>query len=156
MLKKLPVCVFLISWKLKMVKLIEINGDLFKTKSHLAHCVSSDFKMGAGIALQFKKMFGAIDPSKVVTNPGEIAVMKTGNHFIYYLVTKRFYYHKPNYNDLVETLRKMCTHMVNHNLNELSIPRIGCGLDKLSWEIVKSHILDVFRNTDIEITVYSV
>lgn len=36
----------------------EVNGDLFSAKSSLANCVGADLKMGAGIALKFKQLFG--------------------------------------------------------------------------------------------------
>lgn len=37
----------------------EVEGDLFDVANNvsLAHCVSSDFAMGAGIAAEFKKQF---------------------------------------------------------------------------------------------------
>lgn len=33
--------------------------------------------------------------------------------------------------------------------------RIGCGLDGLQWEKVSAILEEVFENTDIKITVYS-
>jgi hypothetical protein len=39
----------------------EINGDLFSATTSLAHCVGADLKMGMGIAVMFKKMFGGED-----------------------------------------------------------------------------------------------
>ena len=37
----------------------EINGDLFKLPEnyYLCHCISSDFKLGLGIAAEFDKRF---------------------------------------------------------------------------------------------------
>lgn len=37
-----------------------------------------------------------------------------------------------------------------------SLARIGCGLDKLKWENVSSIITEVFQDTKISITVYSI
>lgn len=39
----------------------EMKGDLFSSKSSLAH---SDLKMGLGIALQFKERFGRVNELK--------------------------------------------------------------------------------------------
>lgn len=36
----------------------EINGDLFTAKTSLAHCVGADLKMGMGVAVKFKQLFG--------------------------------------------------------------------------------------------------
>jgi hypothetical protein len=33
------------------------------------------------------------------------------------------------------------------------MPAIGCGLDRLNWDIVKYYIRQVFADTDIEILV---
>lgn len=41
-----------------------INGDLFTATCSLAHCVGADFRMGAGIAVKFRDLFGKIDELK--------------------------------------------------------------------------------------------
>ncbi len=33
------------------------------------------------------------------------------------------------------------------------MPKIGCGLDGLNWDIVRSIIKEVFKDTDIEILI---
>lgn len=38
-----------------------INGDLFNATCALAHCVGADFKMGMGIAVKFRDLFGQVD-----------------------------------------------------------------------------------------------
>ena len=49
--------------KVPNFKLQEKSGDLFSCPStdSLAHCISADVKMGAGIAVQFRKRFGNIN-----------------------------------------------------------------------------------------------
>lgn len=44
--------------KMGKFALKEINGDLFSAKSSLGNCVGADFRMGAGIAVKFKQLFG--------------------------------------------------------------------------------------------------
>lgn len=34
------------------------NGDLFSSTTSMAHCVGGDFRMGMGIAVKFKSLFG--------------------------------------------------------------------------------------------------
>ncbi|NXV73558.1 OARD1 deacetylase, partial [Atlantisia rogersi] len=66
-----------------------VKGDLFscpKTDS-LANCISEDCRMGAGIAVLFKKKFGGVqellDQQK---KTGEVAVLQREDRYIYYLV----------------------------------------------------------------------
>jgi O-acetyl-ADP-ribose deacetylase (regulator of RNase III) len=48
----------------------------------------------------------------------------------------------------------MRDHMISHEVKEVALPKIGCGLDKLSWKKVRDVIVKVFTNTDIQIYVY--
>ena len=47
----------------------------------------------------------------------------------------------------------MKTHMEKNNITKLAMPRIGCGLDKLDWSIVKNLISDVFKNYNGDISI---
>lgn len=144
----------------RMAKLVirEIVGDLFtvsKTYS-LAHCVSADLCMSAGIALAFRNRFGQIEALKEQgAKTGGVAVLKCDTRYIYYLVTKTKYYNKPTYRDLLLSLYEMKKHIVRYEIKKLAIPRIGCGLDRLSWKKVKKYLCDVFGEIDLEICVYS-
>jgi hypothetical protein len=43
-----------------------------------------------------------------------------------------------------------------HGVQRLAMPKIGCGLDRLSWEGatgVRELLLDVFEGTGLDITV---
>ena len=46
-------------------------------------------------------------------------------------------------------------HCVSHGVTSLSMPTIGCGLDGLEWPKVRNILEEVFQDTDINITVYS-
>ena len=48
----------------------------------------------------------------------------------------------------------MRQHAVNHKVDRISMPRIGCGLDNLNWVYVQDMIERVFSPTNIQITVY--
>jgi O-acetyl-ADP-ribose deacetylase (regulator of RNase III) len=142
------------------MKIEHIKNDLFISTDSLAHCVSQDLNMGAGIAKIFKKTFGL---QKELQNKnkqiGEVAIVKqtVGLHhrYIYYLITKQRYFHKPTYKTLTASLINMRTHIIKRDIPTLSIPRIGCGLDKLNWEKVESILEEVFKDIDIIISVYS-
>ncbi|XP_072016064.1 ADP-ribose glycohydrolase OARD1-like [Amphiura filiformis] len=137
----------------------EVKGDLFKCPaSHsLAHCISEDIRMGKGIATIFKKKFGGVeDLKKQGVKTGSVAVLKREGRFIYYLITKDKYWQKPTYDSLQSTLEAMVQHCESHNVRHLSMPCIGCGLDGLKWPTVTDVIKQVFKETDIKVTVYKI
>lgn len=139
--------------EVKGIVINEIKGNLFDDKTNcLAHCVSEDLKMGAGIALQFRKIFGVSKLQK--KDVGDVSVLEEGSRFIYYLITKRYYYQKPTYQTLKLSLIKMREHMIENKINRISMPKIGCGLDKLRWKDVLCIIKEVFEKMNIKIDIY--
>lgn len=142
-----------------MVKINEIQGDLFTDKNggkdNLAHCVSKDLRMGKGIATIFKDRFGQIDHLKHQNkNPGEVAHLQIGDRFIFYLITKERYFEKPEYTDLYLSLVALKDLCVANKLKSVSMPKLGCGLDKLEWNMVKMYMETIFKNVNIELNVY--
>jgi len=131
----------------------EIKGDLFTSPDSLAHCVSKDLKMGAGIAVIFKKKFGQVE-ELMSQNPqvGGLVLLKEEDRTIFYLVTKEKYWYKPTYKSLESSLVALNKELEKRNINKLSIPRIGCGLDGLNWEKVKIIIQKTLPK--IEVTSY--
>lgn len=137
------------------------KGDLFASGDSLAHCVSLDFRMGAGIALQFRKKFGRVDElRRQVSNSPGLGVLKDPaegktSRFIYYLVTKESFFQKPTYESLFASLELMKKHLLENSVKKLSIPCLGCGLDKLEWLKVELMLEKIFKDAGIEITVYT-
>lgn len=91
-----------------------IKGDLFSVLDtgipcHLAHCVSRDFNMGAGIAKEFRTRFSNVDylqnQHKEIGKSAILPLSNTAN--IYYLITKERYYNKPTLADLTESIQDM-------------------------------------------------
>lgn len=64
-----------------------IKGNLFTTNDNcIAHCVSADFKLGAGIAVEVKRRYSVLPSEK-----GEVGIaygIKNGNMLVFHLVTK--------------------------------------------------------------------
>ncbi|XP_059383610.1 ADP-ribose glycohydrolase OARD1 isoform X1 [Carassius carassius] len=140
-------------------RLLHKRGDLFTCPptDALAHCISEDCRMGAGIAVLFKKTFGRVDELLAQKKqPGQCAVLRISERFVYYLVTKKKYNQKPTYDNLRKSLVSMREHCLANGVNSISMPRIGCGLDRLKWENVSSIITEVFQDTQISITVYTI
>lgn len=120
----------------------------------LAHCVSGDFALGAGVAKQIDEAFNMreslrrIYGDELITGTGCYTAMN-----VYNLVTKTRFWHKPTLDSVHEALVDMKSYAEEDGVKKIAMPRIGCGLDKLDWENVSQIIKEVFRDTDIEILV---
>ncbi|WP_044642488.1 macro domain-containing protein [Risungbinella massiliensis] len=137
------------------MQLREEQKNLFSMPEeyYLAHCISADAKMGAGIALEFRKKF-QLDPLQVLAN---IKLLEIGKCYpmgrTFNLVTKIRYWHKPTYSNLKEAILSMKNYCLERDLTYLAIPKLGCGLDRLKWQKVKGIIEEVFQDTQMEIVV---
>lgn len=90
--------------------------------------------------------------------PGGLAILEKspkagGKRYIYYLVTKQLSNDKPTYGHFWASLQNMRDHIRDNNVKKLAIPKIGCGLDRLEWSIVKHMIEFLFTEVDVEIVV---
>ncbi|XP_029428762.1 ADP-ribose glycohydrolase OARD1 [Rhinatrema bivittatum] len=135
-----------------------VKGDLFSCPEtdSLAHCISEDCRMGAGIAVLFKKKFNRVQELREQQKKtGEVAVLQAGERFVYYLITKRKVSEKPTYENLRKSLEAMRDHCLRNRVTAISMPRIGCGLDRLEWETVSVMLERVFKGTSVHLTVYS-
>jgi len=144
------------SMQYRIVK--EVDGDLFTAPKEwsLAHCVATDMRMGSGIAVNFRQTFKNVgDLLDQGARVGHIAVLEHEGRYIYYLVTKKYSTDKPRFEDLVSSLQKMRDHCAEHEVKNLAMPRIGCGLDRLEWREVKPKIEELFSGLDISITIYN-
>ena len=134
----------------------EIAGDLFSSNDALAHCVSADLKMARGIAATFKAKFGGVDELRACTpKTGGCLFLQRDGRYIYYLVTKDRYYMKPTPATLQSSLDAMKSLCMQHGVSSVSIPRIGCGLDRMDWTLVKTIIERVFFDGTVTVTAYT-
>lgn len=134
----------------------ERNQDLFTMdKSYvLAHCVSTDCALGAGIAKEFRNRIPEMPDALQKFNPkvGEVILFPTrGGRKVANLFTKELYYHKPTYESLTISLIVLRRQVWETGITKIAIPQLGCGLDKLKWSKVKDIIQEVFKDEDLEI-----
>lgn len=136
----------------------DIYGDLMTSTDSLCHCVSECLSMGKGIAVLFKNQFGCVDALKSQNiSVGGVAVLdrtKEEGRFIYYLITKPKYFHKPTYATLASSLAQMFQHMAAHGVTRVSMPEIGCGLDMLEWSKVREMLNTMLEGSGIHASVY--
>lgn len=139
----------------------EVNGDLFDSDDccYLAHCISGDFALGAGIAKEFDSRYNMrqslhiMYPIPTGMSYGYVGSALLINN-VFNLVTKKRYWDKPTYEILQTTLEDMRDQCIELGIEHIAMPKIGCGLDKLAWDSVKSILKTVFEGTGIKITVY--
>lgn len=136
----------------------EEKRDLFTVPQgyYLAHCISGDFTLGAGIAKQFVDIYNMrfklhknFPLPNSNGNVGEALLIDN----VFNLVTKSRYYNKPTYDslrDALEDMRRQCEEL---DITKIAMPRIGCGLDRLEWVNVEEIIVEVFDGMDIEILI---
>lgn len=134
-----------------------IQDDVFNHKDcYYAHCISRDYALGAGIAVEFDKRYDMrnrllklAEEKPETLNEKCIEVENVFN-----LITKAKCWQKPSYKSLEETLIEMRDKISkNKNIKRLVMPKIGCGLDRLSWDKVEPMIQETFKDLDIEIVV---
>ncbi|XP_048512598.1 uncharacterized protein LOC125501328 [Athalia rosae] len=124
-----------------------VSGDLFTANEEysLAHCVAKDFRMGAGIALEFRKRFRGVRMLKNQNKTiGEVAYLPHGKRYIFYLITKEVSYGKPTIKSIERSLFALRNLCIKLNCYKIAMPKIGCGLDKLSWPDVEEKIRIIF------------
>lgn len=144
----------------------EVCQDLFSVPEDycLAHCISADFALGAGIAVQFCKRFDTKQKLKTLypdyMDKWDNALDEYGMNGdcilvdnVLNLITKRNYWHKPTYRSMRMALNRMKSVVLERSIKKIAMPRIGCGLDGLGWYAVSALILDTFKDVDIEILV---
>ena len=138
--------------------------DLFSVSDdyYFAQCISADFAMGAGIAMQFNKHFDT--KTKLIKRYGFSfedrwdAFNEHGTCLlegrVYNLITKKKHWLKPTYDTLKAALNAMRTMVINNpDVKKIAMPQIGCGLDKLQWDKVSEIIKEVFGELDVEILI---
>lgn len=132
------------------------NRDLFTVPQgyYLAHCISADFALGAGIAKIFDEVYNMRfklfrEHDEYFYDGGDALLIDN----VFNLVTKPRCYHKPTYGALREALETMKNVMEMNATTKLAMPKIGCGLDRLEWSKVYDIICEVFEDTDVEVLI---
>ena len=134
-----------------------VRGDLFTCPptSSMAHCVSQDLRMTRGVAYRFRTVFGCIgDLCSQSPRVGDVVYLNRGSTFIYYIVTKKYFYQKPLLKDYFTALYSLRDLVLSHGVTDLAIPQLGCGLDRVPIPLFYSSLRSIFCGDSIIITVY--
>lgn len=92
--------------------------------------------------------------NKKDTKIGGCAYLKDNDRYLFYLVTKKFTFHKPYYNSIEKSLKEMRAMCRKFEVKDLAMPMIGSGLDRLDWNLVEKIIDHVFKKENLNITIY--
>lgn len=140
------------------MNLIETTGDLFSVPQgyYLAHCISADFALGAGIA---KKMDGIYDMKKKLEiqyarRKGFVGTSLCIDN-VFNLVIKKGKYDTASYDDLLDALYEMRDEMERKYIRKLAMPHIGCNKEGFDWNKVRDMLDEAFHDMDVDILVYS-
>lgn len=157
---------FLMEELKNMLVFIQMKRDLFSMPSgsyFLAQCISADFGMEKGIAVQFNKYFDMKNRIQKV-HPDYLKKWekdgKTGDCIrigcVLNLITKKRYWEKPDYESLKAALLTMRSICRKEEISNIAMPKIGCGLDKLAWDKVSAMIAEIFKDDAVSIAVCSI
>lgn len=81
---------------------------------------------------------------------GGVAELKPSDEgkqlYVFYLVTKVLFHHKPTLQSLAESLLQLRDRLLDLSINQLIIPKLGCNLDRLNWYQVRGLLFDTFKS----------
>jgi hypothetical protein len=131
----------------KKVPLIkDRTGDVARVQGAIAHCISADLHMGAGVARQICQIRAYNRPNDW-QKPGHMNQPRAGmlhtvlvttspednSSQVFNLISKQHYWNHGDYPSMERVLKALRGKMIDHKVPRLSIPKIGCGRDRLEW-----------------------
>ncbi|KAK3920027.1 ADP-ribose glycohydrolase OARD1 [Frankliniella fusca] len=131
-----------------------IQGNLLDAPPHycLAHCISEDLKMGAGVARTIQETFSVRgELVRQSHSIGTAPLTTRGGRAVYHLVTKKRFSDKPEYGALEACLKDLREAMARNGQFHLAIPEIGCGRDGLHLPTVIRMITAIFWHSNVKI-----
>ena len=112
--------------------------------------------MSSGIARSIKRKYITAYPGRVryYDVPLWTQWLPETKRYIYHLLAKDRFYHKPTYSARRASLERMREHAKANGVPSISIPQLGCGLDQLEWPLVRDIFQRIFETSVVRITVY--
>ena len=118
------------------------EASIIQQPNSIGHCISADARMSKGFADFLSHRIPGLRSTsrKAKLFTGQVFPFweSTGKRYIYNLVTKERYCHKPHLSTMSKTLEAMITHASMNGVPTIAIHKLGCGLDQMNWqEVVK-------------------
>jgi hypothetical protein len=138
-----------------------LKGNIFATPPdcYIAHSISGDFSLGAGLAKEIDKKYCMryqlfdnfpYDAGKNYGYVGKALLIDN----IFNLVTKPKFRHKVRMDDLKHALEDMKEQCEDKEILNVVMPKIGTGHDHLPWDDVYDIIESVFGSSRVDIDIY--
>lgn len=129
----------------------------------IVNTVNCEGIMGAGLALQFKKIYPdnfmsystACRANQVL--PGKMFIYKlaalTNPKYIINFPTKRLWRNSSWMGDIEAGLLDLVNEVKKRNIKSIAIPPLGCGMGRLNWHDVHNKIVQAFEIRDSELQI---
>jgi O-acetyl-ADP-ribose deacetylase (regulator of RNase III) len=137
------------------------HGDVFNsTDVNIAHAVAADLQCTAGIALRVREQFGIPLCNSKSVKPGLVIPHEANNKVILNVVTKfesrhKFTQNKNQFlNNFVAGVYGLSKYCKENKISNISMPKIGTGIDQLNWNFVEYVIKRAFQSQQININVF--
>lgn len=140
-----------------------VQGSIFDVPrgTYIAHGISGDFSLGAGIAKQIDETYNMryklflkypFDNGKNTGYLGEALLVDD----VFNLVNKPHYKTKVDMDAFVNAFADMRSQCQDMGVDKIAMPKIGTGHDHLNWDKVLEIIEAVFdEDCGIDIDIYS-
>ena len=121
----------------------------------LAHCISENLKLGAGLAKTLESKFKIRELIRAQPHHVGTAVPTySKGRCIYNLVTKQHHCHYPRLEDIERSLQALKSEMLRRGHFYLAIPELACGLDGQHLADICRIIDSVFASSGIQIVMF--
>jgi appr-1-p processing enzyme family protein len=141
-----------------MLKLIK-NENIFNSKcEYIVNPVNTVGIMGKGLALQFKEKYPEnFEKYKKYCQKGDFTVGKLliineKNKKIINFPTKIHWKNKSKLQYITDGLAKLKIAIEKRKINSIAMPKIGCGLGGLDWDLVFLEICKFYNELSSEIS----
>ncbi|KAL4082949.1 hypothetical protein QTP88_029447 [Uroleucon formosanum] len=136
---------------------IEIQGNIFEAPEDitLVVCVSKNFEMSQGLALECRRRFGQIETLKEQNKEiTEVAHIQHNENLIAFIIVKELCQQTTTFETFYKCIINLRTFCEENNITKIGLPRVGNELDKLKWEKVRAIIRYIFKNSKIKVIIY--
>ncbi|QKF58953.1 macro domain-containing protein [Aliarcobacter lanthieri] len=139
-----------------------IKGNLFTSNAKiLVNAVNTVGIMGKGIAADFKRIYPKMfEEYKYLCESkeldiGNLFLYKTQNKWILNFPTKKHWKSPSKLEYIEEGLKKLVTQANELQLNDIAMPKLGCGNGGLDWETqVKPLVEKYLKKSPINVSIY--
>ena len=133
-----------------------VEGSVFEAPEGvaLAHCVSADLAMSAGIAVQFVKRWPNIRSGYSRSEPGSLHVHSSTRGHIFNLITKERFDDEPSLEDFRKSIVALKSKMQALNIKTLAVPELGSGRDRLNLSKVIQVLQCILVEAGIGVIMY--